>query len=63
MVKNEKYAVVTGASSGIGLAFARVLAGKGYALVMVSNEDEALKARAAEIASEFGGDALPLNVD
>ena len=63
MVKNEKYAVVTGASSGIGLAFARVLAGKGYALVMVSNEDEALKARAAEIASEFAVDALSLTVD
>ncbi len=36
----EKYALVTGASSGIGYQYARVLAEMGYNLVIVSNEAE-----------------------
>ena len=34
------YALVTGASSGIGLEFAQQLAQKGYPLIIVSNEDK-----------------------
>ena len=44
------YALVTGASSGMGLEFARQLAAKGYNLLMVSNE-EAIHERAAELSS------------
>ena len=36
-------AVVTGASSGIGLCFSKELAGRGYDLVMVSNQREELE--------------------
>jgi len=59
----DKYAVVTGASSGIGLGFSRVLARKGYNLVMVSNEDQALKDRAAEVSAAFCVTAVPVTMD
>ena len=33
------YAIITGASSGCGYEYARVMASKGYDLLVVSNED------------------------
>ena len=42
------FALVTGASSGIGLEFAKQLAGKGFNLLMVSNE-ETIHDRAKEL--------------
>ena len=36
----KNYALVTGASSGIGLEFARQLAQRGYPLIIVSNVPE-----------------------
>jgi len=60
---NGKYALVTGASSGIGLAYARELASRKYNLVTVSNEDSALRDRSAEIAGEFGVDVIPVTMN
>ena len=44
-----KLAIVTGASSGIGLATARVLAAEGAKVFITGRNEEALKALATEI--------------
>lgn len=51
-MNNKPYALVTGASSGCGVQYARVLARRGYNLLIVSNE-EAINDRANEIHAEF----------
>lgn len=47
-----KYALVTGASSGCGYEYARILAQKGYNLLIVSNED-AIHEKADILRSDF----------
>ena len=42
-------ALITGGSSGMGLAYARELAARGYDLVLVSNRAEELDAAAAAL--------------
>ncbi|MCL2762306.1 MAG: SDR family NAD(P)-dependent oxidoreductase [Treponema sp.] len=53
MRRFKYYALVTGASSGIGLAISRELARRGYPLFMVSNEKEKLNEAATEIQAEY----------
>ena len=55
-------ALVTGASSGIGLCFCRELAGRGCNLVIVSNQDT-LDSCAVDIKNEFGVATYPLYCD
>jgi 3-oxoacyl-[acyl-carrier protein] reductase len=55
-------ALVTGASSGLGWRFARVLAASGANVVAVARRAERLEALVAEIKSE-GGSALAVEAD
>jgi NADP-dependent 3-hydroxy acid dehydrogenase YdfG len=55
-------ALVTGASSGIGEATGRTLAGLGAAVVLVARRKERLERLAAEIASQ-GGKAVAFEAD
>jgi uncharacterized protein len=58
-----KCALVTGASSGIGLAFARLLGAKGFDVVAVARREERLEALKSEMKSRWGVDVHPIAVD
>ena len=58
-----KTALVTGASSGIGLEFSRQLAQKGYALAIVSNREQELAEAAEGLRAEFGVPVEALCID
>ena len=58
-----KYALVTGASSGMGLSLSRQLAAKGYGIILVSNRSEENRVAAEQIQSEMGVKTFEMNVD
>jgi short-subunit dehydrogenase len=51
---NEQTIVITGGSSGIGLATARMAAGRGAKVVIIARNEEGLKRAASEITGEGG---------
>ncbi len=61
-VAEDRVALVTGASSGIGESSARRLAGLGFRVVLAARRAERLEAIAKQIARE-GGQALPVATD
>ena len=63
MNTNENTALVTGASSGIGLAICRELAKRGFSLLMVSNDENGLKQAADNIKTEYGVKTDYYNMD
>jgi short-subunit dehydrogenase len=58
-----KYALVTGASSGIGWHLARELAARGYSIVAVSNQEEGLKELKTELERDFSIRVEPFYCD
>jgi NAD(P)-dependent dehydrogenase (short-subunit alcohol dehydrogenase family) len=59
----ERAAIVTGASSGIGLAIAKVLGDEGYGLTLAARRPEKLENAAEELATEgFDLQAIAANV-
>ena len=60
---SQGWALVTGASSGIGLQYARQLAGRGYALVIVSNEAERIVEVGEELQKEYNVKVIALYRD
>ena len=58
-----KWGLVTGASSGLGVDFARRLAARGCNLILVARREERLKDVQEEIEDEYGVDARIIPMD
>ncbi len=56
-------ALISGATAGIGLSFARLLAGRGHDLVLVARNQERLSTIAAELRDTFGVRVETLRAD
>ncbi len=65
MAEEPRWAVITGASSGIGAELARIFASKGYSLVLVARRHERLEALAGEIraAHEVQAETMALDLE
>lgn len=57
------YALITGASSGIGKEIARELAKRDYSLILVSNQETELNETAQLLAAEYRVSTHPIHMD
>ena len=56
----KNYALITGASKGIGLELAKLFAKDGYSLVMVARSNDLLEKLKEEFTKEYGVDVYVL---
>ena len=59
----KKWALVTGATSGIGESFTRLLAAKDFNLVLVARDEARLHERAAGLKEKFGAESVVIVAD
>jgi len=59
----KKWALVTGATAGIGESFTRLLATKGFNLVLVARDEPRLHERAAGLKEKFGAESVVIVAD
>ena len=62
-INTGKWALVTGASSGFGVDFARELAAQGHHLILVARRVEPMQALAAELSARHGVRTLVIGMD
>lgn len=60
---NNRYALITGATEGIGYELARLFAGDGYNLIIVARTEETLQQRAQEFSQQYGVQVVPIAKD
>lgn len=63
MSEGASWAVITGASSGIGLELARLIAADGYSLVITARRLDRLRELGRELEELHGIEVLPLQAD
>jgi uncharacterized protein len=63
MDNTQKWALITGASEGIGYELAKLFAKDGYNLVAVAQQQQKLQQVASELKQEFGIEVVPMAKD
>jgi len=60
---NNRYALITGATSGIGYELAKLFAEDGYNLIIVARTQEDLQQKTQEFSRQYGIQVLPIAKD
>jgi short-subunit dehydrogenase len=63
MTTEKRYALITGASSGIGNELARLFAADGYNLIAVARTQQDLDEMAATFSQQYGVEVIPIAKD
>lgn len=59
----NRYAVITGATSGIGFELAKLFGSDGYNLIIVARTEEELQHKAKELSQHYDIDVIPIAKD